>query len=121
MGIGAGAHGKLSDPLSRRVIRRWRRRGPGNYLQTAGSKEALAGERVLGETDLMLEFMMNALRLQNGFSPELFQGCTGLPLTRVESRIQEGVARGLIENRGAVIAATPLGYRFLDDLVGLFA
>jgi oxygen-independent coproporphyrinogen-3 oxidase len=120
MGVGAGAHGKLSDPRARRVARRWRLRGPGSYLQSAGSKEALAGESVLEEADLKLEFMMNALRLRDGFSPALFQGRTGLSFTSVESLIREGVERGLIENRGTGIAATPRGYRFLDDLVSLF-
>ncbi len=121
MGVGAGAHGKLSDPGGGRVVRRWRRRGPGSYLQTAGIKEVLAGERDLGEADLELEFMMNALRLRDGFSTELFRHRTGLSIAVVESRIREGVERGLIENRGIAIAATPLGYRFLDDLVSLFA
>jgi len=120
IGIGAGAHGKLSDSDATRVVRRWRLRGPGDYQRTAGSQEALAGERVLVEPDLKLEFMMNALRLQHGFSGELFRGRTGLSLSAVESRIREGVEKGLIENRGTAIAATPLGYRFLDDLVGLF-
>jgi len=120
MGIGAGAHGKLSDANATRVVRRWRLRGPGDYQRTAGSQEALAGERVLVESDLKLEFVMNALRLQRGFSGELLRGRTGLSLSAVESRIREGVEKGLIENRGTAIAATPLGYRFLDDLVGLF-
>jgi len=120
LGVGAGAHGKLSDPGARRVVRRWRLRGPGSYLQSAGSKGALAGESVLDEADLKLEFMMNALRLHDGFSPALFQGRTGLSFTAVESLIREGMERGLIENRGTAIAATPLGYRFLDDLVSLF-
>ncbi len=120
IGIGAGAHGKLSDSDATRVVRRWRLRGPGDYQRTAGGQEALAGERVLVEPDLKLEFMMNALRLQHGFSGELFRGRTGLSLSAVESRIREGVEKGLIENRGTAIAATPLGYRFLDDLVGLF-
>jgi oxygen-independent coproporphyrinogen-3 oxidase len=120
IGIGAGAHGKLTSPGGQRVERRWRIRGPAEFQQLAGSKEALAGVKQLSEGDLVAEFMMNALRLKQGFEPSLFTERTRLPLERAEQGLAAGVERGLLTRKGHVIGPTAAGWRFLDELVELF-
>ncbi len=117
LGSGAGAHGKLTDAARGRVVRRSKRRHPADYLKTADS---LHQERELTKSEVVLEFMMNALRLVDGFPPALFQARTGLGLEAMESAIGEAQRRGLVECSPSRICASPLGFRFLNDLVGLF-
>ncbi|MCP3868133.1 MAG: radical SAM family heme chaperone HemW [Gammaproteobacteria bacterium] len=120
LGIGAGAHGKLTDTRINRVVRRHRVRSPGRYLSGAGGAGALAGETRLTQADLSIEFMMNALRLSGGFSKDLFRGRTGLSGAEIEKGIWKGMEKGFIALDGATVRPTPLGYRFLDDLLVLF-
>jgi oxygen-independent coproporphyrinogen-3 oxidase len=120
MGIGAGAHGKLTSSDGTRVERRWRVSGPAEYGRLAGSEEAIAGRKRLGEQDLVAEFMMNALRLKQGFDPSLFVQRTRLPLERFEQSLASALERGLITRKEEVIGPTALGWRFLDELVALF-
>lgn len=116
IGIGAGAHGKLTRE-SGRVERRWRRRNPEDYLAQAESPNMVAGSRVLDEQDLILEFLMNALRLTEGFPTTLFSDRTGLPGGRLQVLLEDAVDRGLIEPVEGYVRPTPLGGRFLDDLL----
>jgi oxygen-independent coproporphyrinogen-3 oxidase len=120
IGIGAGAHGKLTSPDGQRVERRWRIRGPAEYQSLAGSEYTIAGIRRLSEGDLVVEFMMNALRLKQGFDPSLFMERTRLPLERAERGLASGVESGLLTRNGDLIGATAAGWRFLDELVALF-
>ena len=120
LGIGAGAHGKLTDVNRGRVVRRWRVRSPERYLVAAGGGQAVSGERQLDAGDLELEFMMNALRLVQGFEPSLFRARTGLASGNWHARVQQAVADGLLERSGGRIRATGLGRRFLNDLLGRF-
>ncbi len=120
MGIGAGAHSKLTDLTRQQVIRRWRRRQPRDYIEAASSGRAIKGECLLQPADLILEFMMNALRLNHGFHPELFRQRTGMTLSWLNSGLHEAEARGLIQRRPELIRPTPLGRRFLDDLLAIF-
>ncbi|MCP4996035.1 MAG: oxygen-independent coproporphyrinogen III oxidase-like protein, partial [Gammaproteobacteria bacterium] len=120
LGIGAGAHGKLSEPGSGTVTRRWRVKHPQAYLQHAGSGEAVAGSHRLDRDELLGEFMLNALRLNRGFSRALFEQRTGLPLDAAGELIEGAIARGLLERNGDDYRATLLGGRFLDDLVAMF-
>ncbi len=117
LGIGAGAHAKLSDPGRNRVVRRWRLRGPGSYMAAAGSGDAVAGERVLTPADLELEFMMNLLRLVDGFEISLFSRRTGLDPGPWLERVERAVADGLLTLGGDQIRPTARGGRFLDDLL----
>ena len=120
LGIGAGAHGKLSDPTAGRVERRWKRRHPQAYLNAAARRDFISGRRRLTTSDLRFEFMLNALRLAGGFSPALFKERTGLRFQEVQPALTKAFQRGLLEDRGARIRPTELGQRFLNDLLQLF-
>jgi len=119
-GIGAGAHGKLTDAGSGRIARRWRRRSPELFWEAAGTAEALSGERRLGAADLELEFMMNLLRLTDGFDPALFPARTGLAPGDWLNRVRQARESGLLEVSDSWIRPTALGQRFLNDLLARF-
>jgi len=119
LGIGAGAHGKLTD-RSGRVLRLSKRRHPADYLRSVRNAEPVQSRRYLGEEDLVLEFLMNRLRLHDGFERAEFVAATGLPAVHLEPGLQLALDRGLLENQGGLIATTSLGRHFLDDLLGLF-
>ena len=114
VGIGAGAHGKLS--FADRVTRHERAKQPREYL--AGKGEA--PERVIVPKDLPFEFALNAFRLIDGFAADLFAQRCGLPGTAFESGLGAAQDRGLILREGGKIRPTEKGRLFLDDLVGLF-
>jgi oxygen-independent coproporphyrinogen-3 oxidase len=118
LGIGAGAHSKLSFP--HRIVRQVRFRQPASYLQNARQGRFVAESAEVGRADLAFEFMLNALRLDEGFAPALFTERTGLALSQVERRLDAAEARGLIVRDHRRIAPTPLGRRFLSDLQSLF-
>lgn len=116
LGLGAGAHGKLSLPDGR-VLRRWRRRRPAGWM--AGSR--LEGERALEPQARVFEFMLNALRLVEGFTLEQFESATGLPAAMASPGLEAGRDRGLLApGGGGRWRTTPLGLRFLNDSQGLF-
>jgi oxygen-independent coproporphyrinogen-3 oxidase len=116
LGIGAGAHGKLTDCAKGRILRRHKQRLPAAYLRG----ERLGGESVVAEEELLFEFMLNALRLIDGFDSALFSERTGLPLTAALPGLELAEARGLIERDHLRIRPTELGAQFLNDLLGLF-
>ncbi len=114
LGIGAGAHGKLS--FADRVARHERVKQPREYLASTGE----VAQRVIEAKELPFEFMLNALRLVDGFPIALFAARTGLPASLIESGLQAGQAQGLIEQDRQKILPTDKGRRFLNDLVSLF-
>ncbi|MEO8145398.1 MAG: radical SAM family heme chaperone HemW [Betaproteobacteria bacterium] len=114
LGIGAGAHGKLS--FADRVTRHERMKQPREYLAATGDVPS----RVIGPGELPLEFMLNALRLVEGFPAELFAARCGLPLIVAESGLKAAEEKGLIERSPKNIRPTIEGRHFLNDLVGLF-
>jgi putative oxygen-independent coproporphyrinogen III oxidase len=117
IGIGAGAHGKLSHPDGR-ILRTWKTRLPKDYLNPA--KAFKAGEKALAPAELPFEFLMNALRLSDGVDAALFQRRTGLdPDCLVEAR-RLAERKGLLLADPARLAATPRGQLFLNDLLQLF-
>lgn len=118
LGIGAGAHSKLSFPD--RVLRQTRCKQPREYMQKTAAGSPLLEEHALSAKDLGFEFMMNALRLTEGFEPGLFAERTGLALAAVERPLREAVERGLITRDHVRIAPTRRGQRFLNDLLQLF-
>jgi oxygen-independent coproporphyrinogen-3 oxidase len=120
LGIGAGAHGKLTDAAQQGVTRLAKRRNPKDYLDMAGEERGIQSERSLGAEDLVLEFMMNALRLNQGFSRELFQQHVGLSLDHVAGPLAQAQAKGLVVQENGRIRATQQGRQFLNDLLGLF-
>jgi oxygen-independent coproporphyrinogen-3 oxidase len=113
LGIGAGAHSKLS--FHDRVERRARVKHPLAYMSPAGTREA--ERRVLTRSDLRFEFFMNALRLNAGFSPELFTRHTGLAWGALQSDLMRASARGLLVHDGQGVRPTERGRRFLNELL----
>ena len=114
LGIGAGAHGKLS--FADRVTRHERVKQPREYMAATGDVQP----RLVGAKELPFEFMLNALRLVEGFPRELLSGRTGLPQIVFESGLREAEQRGLVTRELQAIRPTERGRRFLNDLVGLF-
>ncbi|PQO94863.1 oxygen-independent coproporphyrinogen III oxidase-like protein [Massilia phosphatilytica] len=118
LGIGAGAHSKLSFP--HRVLRQARYKQPASFMEAAGKGNAVAEEHELARADLGFEFMLNALRLTEGFDPNLFGERTGMPINAIEKALNEAEAKGLIYRDFRVIRPTELGQRFLNDLQEMF-
>tara|TARA_R110000823_G_scaffold119998_23_gene244642 strand:+ start:16525 stop:17667 length:1143 start_codon:yes stop_codon:yes gene_type:complete len=119
LGIGAGAHAKLSN-ADGTVIRYVKRRQPADYLATAASGKRIASRRTLSPDDLAGEFAMNALRLNAGFSLALFTQHTGLDRARLHRTLDSLGARGLLTIEADRVATTTLGSRFLDSVVAEF-
>lgn len=117
LGIGAGAHAKLSAPDGR-IVRTWKTRLPKDYLDPA--KAFQAGERVLDAGELPFEFLMNVLRLSDGAPAALFEQRTGLPLASLEQARREAEARQLLQADPRRLVATREGQLFLNDLLQHF-
>ena len=114
LGIGAGAHGKISDPGTGVIVRTQQWREPRRYL--ASDPHSLA-QKAVATRDLPFEFAMNGFRLVEGFSEDLFEQRTGLPIAILEQALGPAMARELVENRDATWRATPKGLRFLNDIL----
>jgi len=118
LGIGAGAHGKLSFP--QRVLRQSRFRQPDSYMEHAARGLFAAESGEVARADLPFEFMLNALRLNDGFAPALFTDRTGMPISAIEAPLMRGEALGLVERTLDRVRPTLRGRRFLSDLQALF-
>ena len=118
LGIGAGAHSKLT--FHDKVIRQVRYKQPLEYMQQAAQGVPIQSENEVTRNDLSFEFMMNALRLNAGFDSVLFQERTSLPLFAIRRELEEAERRGLLSRNHQRIAPTPLGQRFLNDLLEIF-
>ena len=118
LGIGAGAHSKLS--FAHRVVRQVRFRDPQRYMGQALAGQALAQDNEVRRGDLPFEFMLNALRLRSGFALQDFVERTGLALTAIEAPLQEAERKGLILRDLGRVQPTPRGFDFLSDLQELF-
>ena len=118
LGIGAGAHSKLSFP--ERIVREVRFKQPRAYQEGAFGGGAIQSAHDVPVADLPFEFAMNALRLADGFALALFTERTGLPAEALEAPLARAEARGLVERDAFSVRPTPRGRRFLNDLLGLF-
>ena len=118
LGIGAGAHSKLS--FAHRIVRQVRFRDPQRYMDQALAGQALAQDNEVRRGDLPFEFMLNALRLRSGFALQDFVERTGLALTAIEAPLQEAERKGLILRDLGRVQPTPRGFDFLSDLQELF-
>jgi len=118
LGIGAGAHSKLS--FAHRVARLVRYRDPRQYMAQAANGQAVAQCDEVGRKDLPFEFMLNALRLREGFSLEDFRDRTGLPLSSLEPGLQTALERQWITLEGQMVRPTTLGFDFLSEVQALF-
>jgi oxygen-independent coproporphyrinogen-3 oxidase len=118
LGIGAGAHSKLSFP--HRVLRQARFKQPASYMEAARKGNPVIEEQEIGRADMGFEFMLNALRLTGGFDPNLFGERTGLSINAIDKALNEAEAKGLIYRDFKLIKPTALGQRFLNDLQEMF-
>ncbi|HWX12120.1 MAG TPA: radical SAM family heme chaperone HemW [Trinickia sp.] len=118
LGIGAGAHSKLS--FAHRIVRQARYKHPATFIEQARSGTPVQEEHEIGLHDLPFEFMLNALRLTEGFPVHWFLDRTGLTMTSIEPALREAEKRGLIVRDYERIAPTQLGQSFLNDLQALF-
>ena len=118
LGIGAGAHSKLS--FAHRVVRQVRLREPRLYMERAALGQAIAQEQEVSRGELAFEFMLNALRLPEGFALQSFNYRTGLPPSVLQEALAQGRARGWLEADLQQIRPTARGFDFLNDLQALF-
>ncbi len=119
LGIGAGAHSKLS--FAHRIVRQVRLRDPRRYMDGALAGRAIAQDEDVRRADLPFEFMLNALRLRDGFTLQQFMERTGLPLTSIARGLDEAERKGLVTRDGAQqVRPTERGFDFLSDLQELF-
>ena len=118
LGIGAGAHGKISRPDY--VSRESRYKQPNAFMANAVVGAAIQEEKIVPRAELPFEFMLNALRLTNGFAASLFTERTGLPITAISRQLDEAEARGLIARDIKHIRPTKKGQLFLNDLLEMF-
>jgi oxygen-independent coproporphyrinogen-3 oxidase len=118
LGIGAGAHGKISDAGG--VRRRWKTRLPAAYLASAGQPARLGGDAYVGVDDLPFEYMLNALRLIDGVPMTDFAERTGLDPARIAAGMARGRGRGWLVDDPTALRTTPLGQRFLNDVIEAF-
>lgn len=118
LGIGAGAHGKLS--FAHRIVRQVRWREPKLYMDNALAGQPMASETEVASADLPFEYMLNALRLRHGFRLVDFSERTGLPVTVISSALEQAQRRGWIERDLQTVRPTEKGFDFLSDLQALF-
>ncbi len=120
MGIGAGAHGKISDASRQSITRRWKVKHPAAYLEKAQNSIMIGGAERLSRKDIGFEFMLNASRLVDGFDTEIFALHTGLAINQIAAGLQKAVELDLIEWELHHIKPTERGLRYLNELQAIF-
>lgn len=120
LGLGAGAHGKLSCAPQGRIVRQARTRLPASYMDKAGSAAVLARQTWLQDAERPLEFMLNALRLKDGVPAACFSARTGLSLAAIRPQLEAARAAGLLDAGPDTLRATERGARYLNDLLQHF-
>jgi len=120
LGIGAGAHGKLSLGSEQEILRRWKLKHPTAWLAAAGSDAAIGGDEHIAPQQRPFEFMLNALRLVDGFALATFEARTGLPGSAIAAPLADAEARGWLHWENGCIRPTALGRRFGNDVIALF-
>jgi oxygen-independent coproporphyrinogen-3 oxidase len=120
IGVGAGAHGKITDAASGRVLRRWKKRHPRAYLEAAGATAYLEGERALNESEIVFEYALNRLRLKEPLRLNDFESRCGLQRDWIMPLIQQAQADGLMICDGDLVQHTDSGWLFLNDLLERF-
>jgi len=118
LGIGAGAHGKVSYLGNNTIERHWKTRQPNHYLDP--DKNFLSGSKLIPQNELTVEFMMNALRLNDGVDNSLYSQRTGLNLQDIATTTQALRDKGLLAPNPQRLQASPLGQRFLNDTLAQF-
>ena len=118
LGIGAGAHSKLS--CEGKISRKSCFKNPRDYIKNANNHEFYDDEKLLSENDLIFEFMMNALRLNKGFNQSLFEQRTNLPISIIDKELSLAKDKKLIVQKNGRIKPTDLGQSFLNELLQIF-
>jgi len=119
IGIGAGAHGKITLPGENKILRRQRQRQPAAYLRSQG-RDSISRETELNPSDLVFEFMLNALRLTDGFSASDFAGVTGLSIVQILPVLQKAQGLDLLHIDQWKICPSKRGHQYLNDLQSMF-
>jgi oxygen-independent coproporphyrinogen-3 oxidase len=120
LGIGAGAHGKITMPAEQAVRRRAKHRHPRAWMAAAGQGGFVAEDRSISAADRVFEFFLNQLRLRRGVRKSQFTPRTGLDWETVETRVAKAVDRGLLEDCGEKLAPTRTGWRFVNETQSIF-
>ncbi|HVR82137.1 MAG TPA: radical SAM family heme chaperone HemW [Luteimonas sp.] len=120
LGIGAGAHGKLTLGSEQAILRRWKVKHPAEYLAKAGTAAAIGGDERIEPARRPFDYMLNALRLVDGFAQSEFEARTGLARECINTELRTAVARDWITLERGRVVPTELGRRFTNDVIGLF-
>ncbi len=118
LGIGAGAHSKITDVANSQIVRHWQVKHPKDYLDP--QKKLTASTQIISDEDCVFEFMLNALRLTQGVPIELFTERTGLPITIIANHLQLAKEKKLLVDSDIRLEPTELGQRFLNNLTEMF-
>ena len=120
IGIGAGAHQKISFANTQEIQRCFKQKNPKNYMQHVKTNKHILDKHALSNNDITFEFMLNALRLSNGFTLKTYTESTGLPVSYVQTTIDLAKEKKWISESNNVIKPTPLGMQYLNDVMSLF-
>ncbi len=120
IGIGAGAHGKISDAAKQSITRRSKQKQPQAYISSAGTGESILTNEIITTRDIGFEFMLNALRLTDGFPTPLFYQHVGLPISHIDKALQKAEQQELVTWDIHRICPTEKGQRYLNSLIELF-
>ena len=120
LGIGAGAHGKISSGESGQILRRWKPKNPRNYMQSAGTQAGIGGDEYVALKNRPFDYMLNALRLVDGFSLNDFEYRTGLSRKTIAPELHKAFAEQWLSQDGDWVKPTELGMRFANNVMGLF-
>ena len=120
LGIGAGAHGKITLGADQSILRRWKHKHPATWMAAAGTDQAIGGDDRIAPDQRPFEYMLNALRLHEGFALADFEVRTGVARTRIARALAQAQARGWLQADAARVVPTALGRRFANDVISLF-
>jgi oxygen-independent coproporphyrinogen-3 oxidase len=120
LGIGAGAHAKITLPADDSVRRRIRLRHPAAWMAAVGNGDSLAEDRALPPSERVFEFFLNQLRLRGGVRIDQFEPRTGVAWSEVDEPVGQAIEKGLLKEENGVLAPTSLGWRFSNEIQALF-
>ena len=120
LGIGAGAHGKISSGADGRILRRWKPKHPETYIANAGSAAGIGGDEWVAPENRPFDYMLNALRLVDGFSLNDFEYRTGLSRADIAAELNTAIDQQWLSQDGDWVKPTELGMRFANDVMALF-
>jgi oxygen-independent coproporphyrinogen-3 oxidase len=120
IGVGAGAHGKITLPSEQAIRRRVRHKHPLTWMKQVVDGESIIEDRVLGERERIFEFFLNQLRLRDGIRKSQFPARTGMAWSEVSGQVEEALAKGLLNDDGDLLKASELGWRFNNEIQAIF-